>query len=82
MKLCYLQQHGCTLSMLCLVKKVRERQIQYGITYTWNLKNNTNEYVCKQKQTHRENKLVVTKEEREVRGKTGGVELRDTHDCV
>ena len=28
-------------------KSDRERQILYDITYTWNLKNNTNECVCK-----------------------------------
>ena len=29
------------------VKWVRERQMSYDITYTWNLKNGTNEHICK-----------------------------------
>ena len=32
----------------------------------WNLKSNANECVSRKKQTHRENKLVVTKGERKI----------------
>ena len=35
------------LETLYLVKSDRERQKLYDITYNWNLKNNTNEYICK-----------------------------------
>ena len=45
----------------------RERQILYVITSMWNLKNKPVS-TTKQKQTHRENKLVVTRGEREGRG--------------
>ena len=34
-------------------KSDRERQIPYDITYMWNLKYDTNELICKQKETHR-----------------------------
>ena len=34
-------------------KSERERQIPYDITYMWNLIYDTNEPVCKTKQTHR-----------------------------
>ena len=37
----------------------------YDIIYIWNLKNKTNELDAKQKQTPRDNKLVVTRGERE-----------------
>ena len=33
-------------------KSGRERQILYDITYTWNLKNNTDESIYKTKKTH------------------------------
>ena len=47
------------------MKKVRETQISYDITYMWNLKYDTNELIYKQKQTHKHtNKLMVTKEKR------------------
>ena len=44
------------------------RQILYDITYMWNLKNNTNESIYQTKLTAMENKLMVTKGEREGRG--------------
>ena len=31
----------------------QEREILYGIAYMWNLKNNANKYIAKQKWTHR-----------------------------
>ena len=34
-------------------KSERERQIPYDITYTWNLKYNTNKLIYNQKQTHK-----------------------------
>ena len=37
-------------------KSDREGQISYDITYMWNLKNDTNELIYKQKQTHRHRK--------------------------
>ena len=58
----------------------RERQLLYDITYAWNLKNNTNG-LTKQKQTHIENKRMVTKGE----GREGwirSVGLTDTHHCI
>ena len=39
----------------------RKNQILYAIIYMWNLKNNTNKCMCKTEQTHKENKLMVTK---------------------
>ena len=43
-----------------------KRQILYDITYMWNLKNNTNDYICKTNRlTDIENKPVVSKGERE-----------------
>ena len=44
-KSCQLQQCGSTQRILCLVKEVR--QSLYEITYIWDLKNNTNECICK-----------------------------------
>ena len=44
----------------------REREVLYNITYIWNLKNNTNEYMYKTKiVSQTENKTMVTKGERE-----------------
>ena len=46
-------------------KPDREKQILYDITYMWNLKNNTNECICKtETDSDIENKLVVTEGER------------------
>ena len=46
-------------------KSDRERQIPYGIIYTWNLKNDTNGLVYKTETelTHSGNKLMVTRKE-------------------
>ena len=44
-KYCHLQQHGWRIPYK--VKKVRQRQILYDITYMWNLENNTNESIYK-----------------------------------
>ena len=41
------------LAIIILSKSKRERQIPYDITYMWNLKYDTNELICKQKETHR-----------------------------
>ena len=30
----------------------KDRQIQYDITYIWNLKYDTNQHICETKQTH------------------------------
>ena len=47
-------------------KSGRERQISYDITYLWNLKYDTNELIYKTETlTDIENKLMVTKGERE-----------------
>ena len=43
-------------------KSDRERQLPYDITYMWNLKYDMN-LSTKQKQTHKENRLVVAKRE-------------------
>ena len=56
-----LHQHGCNQRLSFGVKRVRKRQISYGITYTWNLKHDTVKLSMKQKQTHRESRLVVAK---------------------
>ena len=49
-----LHQHGCNQRLSFGVKRVRKRQISYGITYTWNLKHDTVKLSMKQKQTHRQ----------------------------
>ena len=47
------------------LSEVRQSQISYGIAYMWNLKNDTQmNLFTKQKQTHTENKFMVTHEER------------------
>ena len=53
---------------------------KYHITYMWNLKYDTNELICKtERLTDIENKLLVTKGERERgRDKIRSVRLRDT----
>ena len=49
-----------------ILSEVQERQILYDITYMWNLKNNTNGSTYKiERLTDMENKLIVTKGERE-----------------
>ena len=49
-----LHQHGCNQRLSFGVKRVRKRQISYGITYTWNLKHDTVKLSMKQKQTYRQ----------------------------
>ena len=47
-------------------KTHRERQMLYDITYMWNFKNNTNEFINKtetESQTLKKKKLIVTKGE-------------------
>ena len=45
-------------------KSEREGQIPYDITYKWNLKYDTNERIYEtDRQTHRQNRLVVAKGE-------------------
>ena len=50
---------------IIILKKVRKRQILYNITYMWNLKYGTNEFIYKKRnKTHRHRyKLMVTKGE-------------------
>ena len=45
MKYCHLQQHGWPLEGNMLGEKSQERQILYDITYIWNLKYDTNEFI-------------------------------------
>ena len=62
-------------------KSVRERQIPYNITYTWNLKYGTNEpiYRNRNRLTDIENTLVVAKGEREGVEWTGSLGLIDAN---
>ena len=48
-----------------MLSEIRQKDILYDITHIWNLKNNTNECICKNRLTDIKNKLVVTKGERE-----------------
>jgi len=57
----HLQQHGWVWKPLCSVEWVRWlRQILYDITYMWNLKKTTNQWIQQQKSkfTDIENKLM------------------------
>ena len=45
------------------VKSGRERQISYDATYMWNLKKIMKMNFARQKQTHKENRLMVSKGE-------------------
>ena len=76
---CHLQQHGRIWRILCLVKSVRERQILYDLTYMWNLKNNTDEHICKIETDFQIEKtdLSLVKGRREGEGKTRGMGLTD-----
>ena len=50
------------------MKSQKERQISYGLTYMWNLKNDTNELIYEtETDSDIENKCMVTKREREWR---------------
>ena len=53
------------ITIVCEINKPsRERQTLYDTAYIWNLKKDTNELIYKLKQTHKENKFMVTKGER------------------
>ena len=55
--------------MLSEISQTEKRQIVYDITYIWNLKNKTNQFVFKEKRnrfTDFENKLVVASVEMKV----------------
>ena len=63
---------------ITILSKVKQRQISYDITYIWNLifKKDTNELIYKtgtvsEKLTDIENKLMVTKKEREGKDELG-----------
>ena len=57
------------LEFIILSEVTRQRQISYDITYMWNLKKMIQmNLFTKQKQTHIENKLTVTKGERRGEG--------------
>ena len=46
------------------LSEVKEKQISYGITYMWNLKNGTNEPIYKTEiESDVENKFMITKGE-------------------
>ena len=56
MKFCHLEPHGWTQRVYAKWNKsTRERRILYDSTYTWDLKNTTNdsEWIFKKKQIHR-----------------------------
>ena len=55
-------------------RDIRERQIPYDITYMYDLKYDTNELIWQNRTrlTDIENKLKVTKEERQERDRLGG----------
>ena len=56
------------------MKSQKERQISYGLTYMWNLKNDTNELIYEtETDSDIENKFMVTKREREWRRDKWGV---------
>ena len=58
----------CTDLENIILGEVRQRQTLYDITYTWNLKNQMNESIHKpETDSDQENKLMVTKEEKEGR---------------
>ena len=53
------------LEVITLSKSERERQILYGITYMWNLKYDTNNYLQNRNRlTDIENQLMITKGKR------------------
>ena len=81
---CSLQQHGRIWRTLYSVKSVRERQILYDLTYMRNLKNNTDEHICKIQtdlQIQKTN-LSLAKGRRGVEGQIRGVGFTDTNNCV
>ena len=54
-----------------LSESERERQIPYDITYMWNLKYDTNEFIYETVLTDTENRPAVAKEEEGGEGRTG-----------
>ena len=54
------------LQIIIVLNEVRQRQILYDITYMWNLKCDTNEFIYEIINTlaNRENKHMVTKGEK------------------
>ena len=62
-------------------KSERERQIPYNITYTWNLKYDTNEHICETETrlTETENTFVVAKGEGAGEGWIGNLGLADAN---
>ena len=63
------------------MKSVRERQTLYDLTYMWNLKNNTDEHICKTETDFQieETDLSLVKGRREGEGRMRGMGLRDTN---
>ena len=62
----------CTDLENIILGEVRQRQTLYDITYTWNLKNQINESIH-ETDSDQENKLMVTKKEKEGRKDKLGV---------
>ena len=62
-------------------KSDRERQIQYDITYEWNLKSTISEYNKKEVDVDIENKLVATSEEKGKGQYRGGKQEVQTIGC-
>ena len=62
-------------------KSERERQIPYDITYTWNLKYNTNKLIYNQKQTHKYREKTCGRQREGVveEGRIGSVGLADAN---
>ena len=58
------------------------RQIPYGITYTWNLINGTNEPFHRKETVDMENRLVVAKGEEEGVGWIGNLGFIDANYCL
>ena len=54
-----------------ILNETRQRQISYDITYMWNLKYNTKEFIYQTKTTHTEIRIMVTKVERNEGGMDG-----------
>ena len=71
------------LEIFILTKSERERHISYDILYMWKLKrNDTNEFITKQKQTHRLRKQTwLPKGKRAGEGYIRSLGLADTNYC-
>ena len=65
-------------------KSERERQILFAITYTWNLKYNTNEYIyqAEKRLANAENRPVVAKGGGGREGRRKRVGLADENQCI